>query len=94
MTQDILQFYGLPLDPQVEEFLDSHTKSDIGGVSSTFRDSKSAPFHWIKDLTYYEVNAIQNGCAKAMDLWGYRKVTNFTNFNNYNFDPLLSFPFS
>lgn len=61
MTQDILQFYGLPFDPQVEEFLDSHTKSNYGGVSSTFRDSKSAPFHWIKDLDIDEVS-IFHGC--------------------------------
>lgn len=58
MTKDILKFYGLPFDPNVEGFLDSHTKLDIGGVSSTFRDSKSAPFHWTKDLSYSEVNII------------------------------------
>lgn len=55
MTKEILKFYGLPFDPSVESFLDTHTKLDIGGVSSTFRDSKSAPFHWTKDLTFEEV---------------------------------------
>ncbi|XP_017485760.1 PREDICTED: carbohydrate sulfotransferase 4, partial [Rhagoletis zephyria] len=49
MTQEVLQFYGLPFDPLVEEFLDTHTKVNIGGVSSTYRDSKSAPFHWKQD---------------------------------------------
>jgi len=56
MTQDILQFYGLPFDPAVEEFLDTHTKENIGGVSSTYRDSRSAPFHWKQDLKTDEVN--------------------------------------
>lgn len=37
VTQEILQFYGLAFDDKVAEFLDSHTKLDIGGVSSTFR---------------------------------------------------------
>lgn len=55
MSQELLQFYGLPFDPLVEEFLDTHTKVNIGGVSSTFRDSKSAPFHWIQDLTQADV---------------------------------------
>lgn len=55
-TKDILKFYGLPFDRTVEIFLDSHTKIDYGGVSSTFRDSKSAPFHWIKDLQFSEVS--------------------------------------
>lgn len=57
VTQDILQFYGLPFDPAVEEFLDTHTKENIGGVSSTYRDSRSAPFHWKQDLKPDEVSA-------------------------------------
>lgn len=55
MAQEVLQFYGLPVDAMVEEFLDSHTKVNIGGVSSTYRDSKSAPFHWKQDLKQNEV---------------------------------------
>lgn len=55
-AQDILKFYGLPFDRTVEIFLETHTKMDYGGVSSTFRDSKSAPFHWLKDLQYSEVS--------------------------------------
>lgn len=57
VTQDILQFYGLPFDPAVEEFLDTHTKENKGGVSSTYRDSRSAPFHWKQDLKAEEVSA-------------------------------------
>lgn len=56
MTQDVLQFFGLPFDSMVEEFLDTHTKLNIGGVSSTFRDSKTAPFHWKEDLSWEEVS--------------------------------------
>lgn len=55
VTQDILQFYGLPFDEKVSEFLETHTKANVGGVSSTFRDSKSAPFHWAKELSFNEV---------------------------------------
>lgn len=58
MTRDILSFYKLPFDEEVQEFLDSHTKLDYGGVSSTFRDSKSVPFHWTKDLKFEEVSSI------------------------------------
>jgi hypothetical protein len=56
MSQDLLQFYGFTFDDNVQNFLDSHTKVNIGGVSSTFRDSKSAPFHWTKDLRFEEVS--------------------------------------
>lgn len=87
MTQSILAFYGLPFDAAVEEFLDSHTRSDIGGVSSTFRDSKSAPFHWINDLSYHEIERIQASCAVAMRLWGYRRADRAT-FRRRSFFPL------
>lgn len=87
MTQSILTFYGLPFDAAVEDFLDSHTRSDIGGVSSTFRDSKSAPFHWINDLSYHEIERIQGSCEQAMRLWGYRVAERAT-FRRRSFFPL------
>lgn len=90
MTQSILSFYGLPFDAAVEEFLDSHTRSDIGGVSSTFRDSKSAPFHWINDLSYFEIERIQGSCQRAMRLWGYRMAERAT-FRRRSFDPLANY---
>lgn len=70
-TQELLAFLGLPFDAAVEEFLDSHTRMDAGGVSSTFRDSKAAPFHWMTDLSWREVQEIQAMCGEAMRRWGY-----------------------
>ncbi len=32
VTQEILQFYGLSFDDRITEFLDSHTKLDIGEI--------------------------------------------------------------
>ena len=93
MTQTILEFYGLPFDIRVQEFLDSHTKHNIGGVSSTFRDSKSAPFHWTKDLVIDDVKYIQDSCMEAMQLWGYKPVATDDELHD-NFNPLLDFNFS
>ncbi|XP_055923815.1 carbohydrate sulfotransferase 5 [Eupeodes corollae] len=94
VTLEILQYFGLPFDPMVEEFLDTHTKLNIGGVSSTFRDSKSAPFHWKNDLSIEEIENIQETCTKAMELWGYRHVDTSVEFTK-SFDPLiLPAPFS
>lgn len=92
MGEDILQFYGLPFDAAVEEFLQSHTKTNIGDVSSTFRDSKTAPFHWIKDLTMPEIQLIENSCTDAMALWGYKKSENDT--LDITFNPILPFSLS
>ena len=89
----ILPFLGFNVDKEVRAFLKEHTKSNKGGVSSTFRfvfglcfpffrglyalnltfrDSRTAPYHWKQDLNFSEVNDIQSKCAKAMDLWGYK----------------------
>lgn len=91
VTQEILQFYGLPFDERVSEFLDTHTKANVGGVSSTFRDSKSAPFHWAKELPFNEVKYIQDSCKEAMRLWGYKDASNASELLR-NFNPLLPFP--
>lgn len=87
-TQELLGFYGLPFDVAVEEFLDSHTRSDVGGVSSTFRDSKSAPFHWMGDLSWREVQEMQSWCGEAMRLWGYVEAESRATLRSRGFNPL------
>lgn len=94
VTKEILSFYGLPFDADIEEFLDSHTRTDIGGVSSTFRDSKTAPFHWMRDLGFSEIEQIQAHCSEAMSMWGYRPADNEEALISTIFNPLLKFPFT
>lgn len=87
--KDLFDFLGLYFHKTVEEFLDSHTKINSGGVSSTFRDSKMAPFHWRRDLNYTEIQWIEEHCEEAMKLWGYVKTRNATNLKDFN--PLTSY---
>ncbi|KAK9710259.1 Sulfotransferase domain [Popillia japonica] len=54
-VRELFDFFGLNFHQNVINFLDSHTKANSGGVSSTFRDSKNAPFHWRNDLNFSEV---------------------------------------
>lgn len=68
----------------ITQFLDTHTKVNYGGVSSTYRDSKSAPFHWRNDLTFEEVESIQHACKSAMKLWGYIMAGNETHQKYFN----------
>ncbi|CRK97034.1 CLUMA_CG010309, isoform A [Clunio marinus] len=91
ITQEILQFYGLAYDRRVSKFLDTHTKTNVGGVSSTIRDSKLAPFHWTQELPYNEVKDIQDNCKEALRLWGYKEATNASELLK-DFNPLLPFP--
>lgn len=91
-TEDIFKFYGLKLHPKVVEFLDSHTKQNVGGVSSTFRDSKSTPFHWRLDLNYSEVQYIEENCDEAMKLWGYVRAENEVHLRE--FQPVTNYTIS
>ena len=58
-TKEIFDFFGFSFHRKVVEFLDTHTKTNIGGVSSTFRDSKTAPFKWRQKLSKAEVLEVQ-----------------------------------
>ncbi|XP_063234376.1 carbohydrate sulfotransferase 5 [Bacillus rossius redtenbacheri] len=88
-VKELFQFFGLDFHPSVQAFLDTHTKVNVGGVSSTYRNSKSAPFHWRQDLTHREVRAIQRVCRPAMGYWGYRRAVNSS--HQREFDPLGEF---
>ncbi|ODM97584.1 Carbohydrate sulfotransferase 4 [Orchesella cincta] len=74
--QKIFKFFRLQYHPRVEKFLSSHTVANAGGVSSTFRDSKTTPFHWRNDFVgnFSLVTDIQGSCEAAMKLWGYESV--------------------
>ncbi|XP_018300839.1 carbohydrate sulfotransferase 5 isoform X2 [Mycetomoellerius zeteki] len=88
-VQELYNFYGLNFHINVKKFLDTHTKNDVGGVSSTFRNSKVAPFHWRTDLDFEEVHEIQKVCATAMRLWGYVMALNST--HQKDFDPITNY---
>ncbi|XKL67502.1 hypothetical protein PGB90_002993 [Kerria lacca] len=77
-VEKLLHFFGFQLHPNIIKFLDTHTKVNYGGVSSTYRDSKSTPFHWRNDLTFDEVVKMQRACKSAMKLWGYVRAYNET----------------
>ncbi|XP_050716081.1 carbohydrate sulfotransferase 5-like isoform X2 [Eriocheir sinensis] len=84
MTRELFEFFHLNYHPEVEKFLDTHTKQKIGGVSSTFRDSKIAPIHWQQDLPWVEVKSIQSVCGEALRLWGYRIAKDEKHLRSFN----------
>lgn len=58
-TYDLLKFLGVSPTPAVDEFLQSHTTVQMGGVSSTFRVSRDVPFRWRNMLDFNYVDKIQ-----------------------------------
>ena len=73
-------------------YLDTHTKTNYGGVSSTFRDSKTVPFLWKKKILFDDVKLIQGNCTDAMQLWGYKEAKSQDDLAKLN--PILPFKFS
>lgn len=90
-ARSLLHFFGFQMHPRVVNFIESHTHSDKGGVSSTFRDSKNAPYHWRHELSLEEVLDIQHKCDKALRLWGYKTAN--TPKELENLQPLLKYHF-
>lgn len=86
-TRDVFSFFNFKVHSRVTKFLDSHTKTNKGGVSSTFRDSKTAPFKWREQLSRAEVIEIQKKCGEAMRLWGYRRMSADDDLST--FEPVL-----
>lgn len=80
----VFSFFQLVVSESVHEFLNTHTRLNVGGVSSTFRNSSSAPFHWRQDLNYSEVKQIEEQCTEAMHHWGYVKARNEFSLRDLN----------
>ncbi|XP_046746148.1 carbohydrate sulfotransferase 3-like isoform X2 [Diprion similis] len=83
-VEELYKFYGLFFHPKARNFLNSHTKANKGGVSSTFRNSTAAPFHWRTELEFKEVEEIQKSCSIAMEYWGYVAAKNATHQTEFN----------
>ena len=57
-TRKIFDFFGFNFSQKVNQFLESHTKTERLGTD-TFRDTKTAPFKWTGKLNKTEVFKIQ-----------------------------------
>ena len=53
-------------------------------VWNTFRDPKEAPVHWMKEMPWNKIKAIQNECQEAMRLWGYKIIFGMSDLMNSN----------
>ena len=83
-SKELLEFFGFQMHHNIESYLESHTKKDQKKRQpwSTIRDSKSAPYHWKKDLSFEEVVKIQSDCVDALRLWGYQTVSKKEDLHN------------
>lgn len=75
MARELLSFFQLPYNEESDKFLARHTNHTFGTKYSTFRDTKDVLSNWMKHLNMSVINEIQNVCADAMKVFGYKLVT-------------------
>ena len=75
---ELYHFLGIKMHIEVEHFIQSHTQTQTAQTDmfSTVRNSATVPYHWRKDLTFPEIQAVQSECSDAMQLWGYQEYQN------------------
>ncbi|CAG9137435.1 unnamed protein product [Plutella xylostella] len=93
-TKRLFHFLDRPLGPTIQEFLRAHTNSSRDlSTYSTFRVSGEVPFKWKEDLDYEYVSQIQDSCAEALELWGYRRARSLQHLRSSDFMPLGAYKY-
>lgn len=79
-TDKLFQFLGMEMSKDVKQFLTYNTISFVSHanpeIAVALRKHGGLYGHWSSDLEYEEIQAIQNDCEKAMDLFGYNLIEN------------------
>lgn len=78
-AEELLNFVGFNarMHPQITTFVEEHTKaSGAESENNTIRNSKETALRWMQTLSFDEVKEVQNVCANAMRLWGYKMMNN------------------
>ncbi|XP_042859468.1 carbohydrate sulfotransferase 5-like [Penaeus japonicus] len=92
MTKELLDFFHLDFHPDIQKFLATHTNRTKGNSYSTFRDSRAAPVHWQKEMTWKRARQIQGVCDKALRLWGYELAEDEKHLRSFMPVGRLEFP--
>ena len=74
--KSLFSFLGLGMTSSTRQFLTRHTDSKIKDQSrySTYRDTQGNILKWTKRMKFEDIQDIQNKCATAMKLWGYKPL--------------------
>lgn len=85
-TPELFKFLGLPYHEKVYNFLKDHTRAQDSDTNSTV-------FNWKNNITYDQLEFIQERCYSAMKLWGY-KVARTEEELRTEFYPIYDFDYS
>ncbi|XP_053840260.1 carbohydrate sulfotransferase 3 isoform X3 [Vidua macroura] len=89
-AREMFRFAGLPLTQQVEEWIGRNTQAphDGNGVYSTCKNSSEQFDKWRFSMPFKLAQVVQDACAPAMQLFGYKLASSPTALANRSFSLL------
>ena len=81
---DLFNFLQLTAHSGLSSWIESHTTARRGGLSSTFRNSKTTPLRWRTYMDWSQIEDIQSKCSKALKLWGYEEAKDEIHVRSFN----------
>uniref|UniRef100_A0A6A7G6P6 Carbohydrate sulfotransferase 5-like n=1 Tax=Hirondellea gigas TaxID=1518452 RepID=A0A6A7G6P6_9CRUS len=73
-TKQMLDAIGLDFNARIEEFLLTHTKTEVNNAWTTSRNTKKRLLYWTHKLPWSDVQEVQAACSSAMESYGYIPV--------------------
>lgn len=99
VSEEIFNLYGIPFDEAAKSFLEAKTISNPNHWLEDLEfEEVRLEVEYVNKIEEWgrincyilQVKEIQDGCTKAMSLWGYKMLANET-MQNMSFDPLLDY---
>ncbi|KAH8356794.1 hypothetical protein KR200_004948 [Drosophila serrata] len=87
----VFDFYGIPMDrPKIRTRMVNRRGGEVVeslGWDFPWKYSNQPAYEWLHKMTLKDIQAVQNVCAEAMDLWDYRPIQDFKHSSADKFEP-------
>ncbi|KAK1333762.1 hypothetical protein QTO34_006149 [Cnephaeus nilssonii] len=83
-ARDMYRFAGIPLTPQVEDWIQKNTQAprDSSGIYSTQKNSSEQFEKWRFSMPFKLAQVVQDACGPAMRLFGYKLARDAASLTN------------
>jgi hypothetical protein len=93
-VEELILFLGAKMDPKVDKFIQNAMKPvNNWEMPNEINTPDEIVNKWRKQLTWDNIQEIQEDCQEAMKVWGYTKINNIEELFDQNlklFKPLLN----
>ncbi|XP_017033798.1 carbohydrate sulfotransferase 5 [Drosophila kikkawai] len=86
-------FYGIPMERPKTKTRGLHSRSEPVveslGWELPWKYSIQPAYEWMHKMPLADIQAVQNVCTEAMELWDYRIIQDFEHFSADTFEPFM-----